>query len=358
MINIVKVDSHKEKKAFLNLVFDMYGGSPIYVPIMRKEEKKIFKSKYLYNKITESVFFISIRDNKVMARVQGIILKEGDTKRVRFTRFDTRYDKESVLALFDELKKWAKEKGATEIVGPYGYSCLERKGLLIDGHDLPNTYEEQYNYEYFERLVESCGFKKAYDFEEYELFPLTKKEEKSSKTLNLHQSWSVNKFIKEYHDSFFKLVNKYYENDFIPSSLDEDMEKAYLKKLKWLANGDAIRYVTNESNELVAACILTPSCGDIVNASLGKRTLPFHRKFNANKLFPEILDLYMISALDGYEEAIDLLADSINNQMLKNNIEHIETNLVFNNDRVIARFMSHFDKRYSRKRRCYILKVD
>ena len=59
----------------------------------------------------------------------------------------------------------------TEINGPLGYSDLEREGLLIEGFDQLNTFEEQYNYPYYQKYIESYGLKKEVDWVERRLFP-------------------------------------------------------------------------------------------------------------------------------------------------------------------------------------------
>ena len=51
----------------------------------------------------------------------------------------------------------AKEKGMEEVVGPLGFSDLEREGLLVEGFDQLSTFEEQYNYPYYKKLIEN-GF--------------------------------------------------------------------------------------------------------------------------------------------------------------------------------------------------------
>ena len=39
------------------------------------------------------------------------------------------------------------------IVGPLGFSDLEREGLLIEGFDQISTFEEQYNAPYYQKLI-------------------------------------------------------------------------------------------------------------------------------------------------------------------------------------------------------------
>ena len=56
-----------------------------------------------------------------------------------------------------------------EVVGPLGYSDLEREGLLIEGFDQLSTFEEQYNYPYYQKLIENQGYIKEVDWVERQL---------------------------------------------------------------------------------------------------------------------------------------------------------------------------------------------
>ena len=162
MINIVKVDNKKEQKRFINFPIKLYDGNKYYVPLLYSSEKEIFKTTYPYNKVCETIFFNAYLDGLHVGRIQGIIQtpanEKWNQKRVRFTRFDSIDNQEVANALFDAVIKWAKEKGMNEFVGPLGYSDLEREGLLIEGFDQLQTYEEQYNFEYYQRLIENYGF--------------------------------------------------------------------------------------------------------------------------------------------------------------------------------------------------------
>ena len=50
------------------------------------------------------------------------------------------------------------------IHGPLGFNDLEREGLLIEGFDQPQTFEEQYNYDYYQKLIEGAGYEKEIDY--------------------------------------------------------------------------------------------------------------------------------------------------------------------------------------------------
>ena len=94
-------------------------------------------------------------------------------------------DKEVSNALFSAVEAWAKDKGMNEFVGPLGYSDLEREGLLIEGFEEKQTYEEQYNYEYYQDLIEAYGFSKDVDWIENKLYAPKEKNEKLLRVSNM-----------------------------------------------------------------------------------------------------------------------------------------------------------------------------
>ena len=154
MIRIREVKTKKEQRAFVQFPNRLYKGNPYYVPMLYSGEFDIFKPDYPFNKVCDSVCYLALKDGKVVGRIQGIIQTEANEKwgqkRVRFTRFDSIDDVNVAAALFQTVEKWAKERGMEEFVGPLGYSDLEREGLLIEGFEEPQTYEEQYNYPYYQ----------------------------------------------------------------------------------------------------------------------------------------------------------------------------------------------------------------
>ena len=164
MVEIRKVSTKKERKEFVEFPLKLYKNNPYFVPPLYSDEMNIFKSDYMYYDQAEAVYFNAYRGGKMVGRISGILQVAANRKwnqnRARFTRFDAIDDQEVANALFKAVEDWAKSKQADELVGPLGFSDLEREGLLIQGFDWLNTFEEQYNYDYYQRLIENCGFDK------------------------------------------------------------------------------------------------------------------------------------------------------------------------------------------------------
>ncbi|MBO6060689.1 MAG: hypothetical protein J6P98_01040, partial [Clostridia bacterium] len=162
MVEVKEVKSLKQRREFLNFPIELYRGNPNFVPPLFMDERKIFRKDYVYYDTCEAVYFNAYRGRRMVGRISGILQKAANEKngekRVRFTRFDSINDPEVSDALFDAVEKWALEKGMEEVVGPLGFSDLEREGLLIEGFDELSTYEEQYNAEYYRSLIEARGY--------------------------------------------------------------------------------------------------------------------------------------------------------------------------------------------------------
>ena len=178
-IEIVKVRTRAQRRAFVELPLKMYKGSPYFVPPLYGDEMKAFTDKNAYSDTCVSEFFLAYRDGKLVGRIQGIIQKQYNElhseKRARFTRFDATDDKEVAAALLSAVEDWARENEMDTVCGPLGCSDLEREGLLIEGFDQLSTFEEQYNYEYYASLIENAGYEKEIDWLEFRLFaPKTK----------------------------------------------------------------------------------------------------------------------------------------------------------------------------------------
>ena len=164
MIEIREVKTPKEQRAFVNFPLMLYKNNPYFVPPLYADEMKLFKSDYHYYETSEAVYFLAYRNGEVVGRISGILQRAANEKwqqkRVRFTRFDSIDDQEVASALFGAVEKWAKEKGMEEVVGPLGFSDFEREGLLIEGFEELSTFEEQYNYPYYQKLIEHLGYQR------------------------------------------------------------------------------------------------------------------------------------------------------------------------------------------------------
>ena len=168
-----------------------------------------------------------------------------------------------------------------EIVGPLGYSDLEREGLLIEGFDELSTFEEQYNYPYYQRLIENIGFVKEVDWTERKIY-LPKEIDPRIHHLSEHvmQKYNLkiakvkntNEFLKRYGDAFFEILDKTYSDLYQTVPITDKVKKTTIKSFKLIVNVEEVAVIVDENERIVAFALGFPSLSNALSGTNGKLT--------------------------------------------------------------------------------------
>lgn len=374
MINIKEVKTRKDIKNFINFPLKLYKNNKYYVPSLYSSEKAIFKKDYPYNENTLSKFFLAFKDNKIVGRIQVILSypsnEKWNQKRVRFTRFDSINDQEVANALFDKAKEFALSYGMNEINGPLGYSDLEREGLLISGFNYLNTYQEQYNYSYYQKLIENYGFKKEIDWLEHRLFKPKPIPDKISNLINfLNKKYNLRvltikskkELLDKYADKIFDLIDDSYDGLYQTVPLTKNQISYIIKDFKTILNTDLIRLVVDKNDDLIAFGFCLPSLSDALKGSKGKLTnlLTLYKLLKALSK-PQKIDFCLIGVRKDYRSTgiATLLLVEVMKLMNENEFDYCETNLTLETNTPIINCWKRFDSIYHKRRRCYIYNIE
>ena len=374
MITVKAVKTKKEQKEFLDFPLKLYKNNPYYVPPLYSDEKKIFRSDYVYLDQSEAVYFNAYDDTgKIVGRISGILQRasneKNNEKRVRFTRFDAVDDQRVADALFDAVEKWAKSKGMDTVCGPLGFSDLEREGLLIEGFNYLATFEEQYNYDYYQRLIENCGYAKEVDWVGFQLRAPKEQNDRLErlsglmmKKYNLHIGPAKNTkdFIKRYADGFFEIIDSTYVDIYGTVPFTDGMKKMMIDNFKLIIDVENVMVILDENDRIVCFGILFPSIAKAVQKSGGRLTVPtLFRLLKAIKQ-PKVFDLGLIGVLPEYARKgiSSLLIAKVIKSMREQNIEHSETNLNLETNSNIINQWKSFDTTQHKRHRCFIKKID
>ncbi|MGN1262312.1 MAG: hypothetical protein ACI4UT_04570, partial [Candidatus Enteromonas sp.] len=129
-----EVKTKKEIRDFVNFPLRLYKGNPYFVPCFYVDELALFRDDYLYRDQADYVCYSVYDGKKIVGRIVGILQKVSNEKwkqkRVRFNRFDCIDDQEVADMLLNAVEDWARSLGMNEVVGPLGFSDMEREGLL------------------------------------------------------------------------------------------------------------------------------------------------------------------------------------------------------------------------------------
>lgn len=374
MITVKAVKTKKEQKEFLDFPLKLYKNNPYYVPPLYSDEKKIFRSDYVYLDQSEAVYFNAYDDTgKIVGRISGILQRasneKNNEKRVRFTRFDAVDDQRVADALFDAVEKWAKSKGMDTVCGPLGFSDLEREGLLIEGFNYLATFEEQYNYDYYQRLIENCGYAKEVDWVGFQLRAPKEQNDRLErlsglmmKKYNLHIGPAKNTkdFIKRYADGFFEIIDSTYVDIYGTVPFTDGMKKMMIDNFKLIIDVENVMVILDENDRIVCFGIFFPSIAKAVQKSGGRLTVPtLFRLLKAIK-HPKVFDLGLIGVLPEYARKgiSSLLIAKVIKSMREQNIEHAETNLNLETNSNIINQWKSFDTTQHKRHRCFIKKID
>ncbi|MBC7362291.1 MAG: GNAT family N-acetyltransferase [Candidatus Aminicenantes bacterium] len=173
-INLVEVKNKKQLKTFIYLPEKLHKGRKNWVPPIYMDEWAYFNPKK--NKAfgySDTLMLLAEKDGEVVGRVMGIINRRynevRNEKTARFGYLESIRDQEVVHALLSQVEQWAKEKGMTRIIGPYGFSDQDPEGFLIKGFEHRATIATYYNFEWMPEMVEKEGYTKDIDYFVYKI---------------------------------------------------------------------------------------------------------------------------------------------------------------------------------------------
>lgn len=375
MSNVIvrEVSTKADIDAFIEFPLTLFRDSEYFVPPLYADEKKLLKSGG-DKAISDSVFFLAERDGKTVGRIQGIIQKQYNSihgcAEVRFTRFDSIDDENVSRALFDAVAKWGLKRGMTDMVGPLGYSDLDREGLLIEGFAEPQTFEEQYNYEYYPSLVEGYGFSKDVDWLEFELRAPEKKNEmlervakRCLKMNKLHvadsSTMSKKKYIEKYRDGFFDCLDRCYSKLYGTVPISRDMQDELISQFMLIVNKKYLVFICDENENVVAFGLCFPSIADALKGTKGRITLPLLIKLLRTVTKPKTIDLALVAVLPEYQNAglNAVILNSLVDMLADGSVEKCETNLNLETNTAVISQWKHFKARQHKRRRCYRIKL-
>ena len=372
MVTVCEVKTAKQRREFLNFPLKMYRGNPYFVPPLYGDEAKIFRRDYVYNDTCDAVYFNAYEDGKMVGRISGILQKVSNEirheKRVRFTRFDAVDSQEVANALFAAVEDWARSKGMDTVVGPLGFSDLEREGLLIEGFDQVSTFEEQYNADYYPKLIEGAGYGKEVDWLEFKLYcpevideDMKKMSDFVIKRYKLHRAdaKNVNDFLDRYADAFFALLDVGYEKLYGTVPFTQGMKDMMIANFKLIIDLKYVACIMDENEELVCLGLCFPSLAGALQKSSGHLYPWILPKLLYDIKHPKILDLGLIAVKPEYLQRgiTAIVIYELQNMMKRDNIEYCETNLNLEYNHQIMNCWKRFDSVNHKRRRSYVKTV-
>ncbi len=367
-LTITEVQSKSDLKRFVDFQVELYHGNPHFVPPIRRSEIQTFdRNKNPAFEHCDSKLFLASRNGSVVGRIAGIINhleNEGREKKVaRFGWVDFIDDPSVTKSLFAAVEQWAVEQKCQEIKGPYGFSNMDKAGLLTEGFEELATMAEIYNYAYYPDHLVNLGYRKLVDWKAFEATVPKKIPERVTKFAQMiasrykikeHQIRNK-KELKIIGRKIFELINLTYRDleGFIPHS-DAQIE-LFINNYLSLINLDFVSIVLDENDELAGFGITMPSFSKALQRIKG-RLFPFGfiELYKAQRKNDRV-DLYLIAVRpDMQNKGITaLIFHKIIKTVIKYGIKKAETNPELESNQDVQNLWRGYEMRLHKRRRCY-----
>jgi GNAT superfamily N-acetyltransferase len=282
-ISLVTVNEKKALKTFIYLPAGLYRDQPNWVPPIYVDEWKFHDpSQNPSLQYADVIRFLAYRNNQPVGRVMGIINNKYNEAHgehtARFFQFDLVNNENVAKVLLNAIIQWAKEKGMSRLIGPYGFSDKDPQGLQIEGFEHLPVIATPTNPSYIPQLVEGLGFTKHLDCVSYQLAVPEQipelYERISERTLRNMQikvlNFTSKREMKPYIVPVFRLVNETYAPlfGFVPMS-EKEMKRMAAQYMPVL-DPAFVKCVLNDMGELIAFIVGIPDMSAGIRKAKGK----------------------------------------------------------------------------------------
>lgn len=369
-IRIVKVESHKQLKLFVTFPLRLYKDCANWVPALEGDEYDTFNpEKNGAYDFCEADCFLAYRDNEIAGRVAAIINHKADNEEhiVRFGWLDFIEDMEVLKALINTVAEWGQQRGRNEMRGPWGFTDMDKEGLLVEGYENLSPFTCLYNYPYYGAMLEQLGFTKDVDWTQ-RVLKISNEMPSSYQFAHLiEERFGVHvvqpKSMKQMCDQYGMEIFHMYNEAFAPlmgfSPLTDKQIDNYLKTYVPILDKDFVAVAVNDQDKPIGFIFCVPSLSKAVKKSNG-RLYPFGfiRILRALKK-NDTLEALIMGVMPEYQQCgIPLLLFKyIHENCLKRGIDRIIMNPQLEENYKVQSLFSDYESVPFMRRRAYKLTI-
>lgn len=360
----------KELTKYVKFGIEHYKGNDYYVPPLVMDDVNTLRpDKNPAFEFCEAQSFMAYRDNKAVGCITAIINKQVNEKSgekvLRFGFVEFIDDNEVVDALFAAAIAWGKERGMTKMVGPMGFSDLDKEGMLIEGFDRLGTMATIYNYPYYPQHMERMGFEKDVDWVEYLIkIPdgVPEKHQRIAEIVKRKYNLKSVKFksrkkIKDdYGQALFELINETYSDLYGYSPLTPRQINHYIDLYLGILRLDDISVIVDAEDKLVAVGISMASFSKALRKSRGKM-FPFGWWHLLKPLRGKVdtVDLLLIAVKPEYQSkgVVALIFSDLIPNYIKTGYVQAESNVELEGNESVQKQWEYFEREQHKRRRAY-----
>ena len=368
MITIKEVKTRKEGHLFTEFPNRMYKKVDAFVPALSLDENNVFNKKINpVDEYCDSIRFLAYQEGKLVGRIAGILnFKINDAlnlKQVRFSRIDMIDDIEVTKTLIKSVEDWGKGYGCDTIIGPIGFTDLDRQGMLFEGFEHLNMFITIYNHPYYPKHLETLGFIKDAIWSEKKVFSPTEVPDKVSRGARIARERYGMRLLKlkkkkDVYDHIyqaFEMYNVAFSELYGFFPISRAVMDFYIKQMLLLVQLDYLWFVYDKDDQMAGFGVVMPSLAKANKKSNG-HLFPFgvFRLLRATKKY-DVIDLYFI-AVDPKHHGKGLIAmmweDGLKT-MLKKGVKYAETGPELEDNLKMQNNWKNFDNIDHKRRACF-----
>lgn len=299
--------SSKLFNEFLYFPYRLYKNDKMWVPPLLMDERNTFNKKV--NPALEFCdykIFLAYKDKKCVGRIVGIINKKANQiwnrKFIRFGWLDFEDDFQVLQALIGAVEQWGRREGLEKIVGPMGFTDMDKEGMVVEGFEKLQPMACYYNPAYCPKHIEKYGFEKEVDWVQYEIpasQPIPDKVLRINNliankyNLRIVENVSKSELRKRYGRKIFTTLNAAFSDLYGYVPLNDKQIDYYIKMYLPFVDLRLTCLVVDQNDEVVAFGISMPTLSRALQKAKGK-LFPFGWYYMLKALNKfEYIDLYL-----------------------------------------------------------------
>lgn len=283
-MNIIEVNSKKDKKDFIQIACSIYKNEKNWIRPLDKDINSVFDPK------TNKAFrkgdvkrWILKNNNETIGRIAAFYSSKNDKEKLRVGGcgfFECIDDEEAAKMLFDTAKNWLEKSGYNSMDGPINFGERDKWwGCLVEGFDIDPNYLQNYGKAYYQKLFENYGFQLLFrqlTFLKKVRTPLSEKlslkAERALRDPNYNFKTLEKRNIQKYIRDFTKIYNDAWSKYPGVSKLELSQAKLLFAQLKPILD-EKILWFAYHNNDPVGFFISIPEMNQIFKHVNGKLDL-------------------------------------------------------------------------------------
>lgn len=284
-VEIRPMDLPRDAMRFVKAWWPIYAGDPRWVPPLLTERKQFFDPKQNpYFQHADIQCFAAFKDGRIAGTISAQVdhrLQQSEPGTGLFGFFEFEEDEEVAARLIEAAAGWLRERGMTDMQGPFNFSANHEFGLLVDGFDTDPMLLNPHARAWYGPICERIGLEKRKDWYAYWL-PFAEKppeaiQKIADRFLERHPEVTLRpadmkNFDREI-DVVFDIYNDAWEDNWGHVHMSEAEIRRVAKDLKQILDPNLV-WIAEVDGEAVGVAITLWDFNQVAKKMNG-RILPF-----------------------------------------------------------------------------------